>query len=107
MRRNVENHRKAKHAGSGLSKNPSQAKFEKSEDGTMYRSNSKPVLVTADSQPAVDAKKVTIASFTEADKRNVIHKFMQNPEVMFLIYGLMFPSQTLAAANKQMNQELL
>ena len=39
------------------------------------------------------------SQFTESDKRNVIWKFLSSQEVLFLIYGLMFPTQTIAAAN--------
>ena len=40
----------------------------------------------------VDPKQISFAQFTESDKRNVIQKFLVSHEVLFLVYGLMFPS---------------
>ena len=34
--------------------------------------------------------------FTDSDKRNVLYKFMHNREIMFLLYGIMFPFKTLS-----------
>lgn len=48
-------------------------------------------------------KQINYSHFTESDRRNVIQKFLSSQEVLFLIYGLMFPSQTIAAANQALN----
>ena len=32
-----------------------------------------------------------------------MQRFLSSQEVLFLIYGLMFPSQTIAAANQALN----
>ena len=47
-----------------------------------------------------DPNKILLSQFTESDKRNVVQKFLLSHEVLFLVYGLMFPSQTIAAANQ-------
>ena len=39
--------------------------------------------------------------FTESDRRNVMDKFIKNKEIMFLIFGLMFPYKTLVSAKKE------
>lgn len=49
------------------------------------------------------SRHISFINFTESDKRNVIQKFLGSQEVLFLIYGLMFPSQTIAAANQALN----
>ena len=48
-------------------------------------------------------RQISFNNFTESDRRNVIQKFLSSQEVLFLIYGLMFPSQTIAAANQALN----
>ena len=47
----------------------------------------------------MESRKIKLKQFTEVDKRGVIDKFLASKEVLFLTYGLMFPSQTIAAAN--------
>jgi len=63
-------------------------------------------LENIDSSPArpqpikhIESKQMTFSSFTESDRRQVMQSFLSSQEVLFLIYGLMFPSQTIAAAN--------
>ena len=51
----------------------------------------------------LNAKQISFSQFTESDKRNVVWKFLSSQEVLFLVYGLMFPSQTIAAANQALN----
>ena len=51
----------------------------------------------------VESKQINLSQFTESDKRNVIQKFLLSHEVLFLVYGLMFPSQTIAAANQALS----
>ena len=36
---------------------------------------------------------ITFSQFTQSDKKSVMQKFMSNLEVLFLVYGLMFPSR--------------
>lgn len=48
----------------------------------------------------IELTRITTAHFTESDRRNVINKFMGNKEIMFLIFGLMFPYKTLLATKK-------
>jgi len=49
---------------------------------------------------------VTLSQFTESDKQTVMWKFLGNPEVMFLIYGLMFPSQNFGQPQSEEADEL-
>ena len=53
----------------------------------------------------IESKQVTFQQFTESDRRNVLTKFLSSQEVLFLIYGLMFPTQTIAAANQALNSQ--
>ena len=53
----------------------------------------------------IDPKQIQFSQFTESDKRNVIQKFLVSHEVLFLVYGLMFPSQTIAAANQALTNQ--
>ena len=55
------------------------------------------------SKPELNIRSINYTQFTESDRRNVIQKFLSSQEVLFLIYGLMFPSQTIAAANQALN----
>ena len=40
----------------------------------------------------IESKQITFQQFTESDRRNVLQKFLSSQEVLFLIYGLMFPT---------------
>ena len=40
----------------------------------------------------MEAEKIKFNQFTEKDKRSVIENFLRSQEVLFLTYGLMFPS---------------
>ena len=35
------------------------------------------------------------ANFTDSDKKKVIENFMQNEEVLFFVYGLLFPQSVM------------
>jgi len=39
----------------------------------------------------VNPNHITPGQFTESDRRAVMEKFLGNKEILFLIYGLMFP----------------
>jgi hypothetical protein len=54
----------------------------------------------------IDAKRVTAAQFTESDKRSLMNKFIRNKEIMFLIFGLMFPYKTLLTTKKEIDDKL-
>ena len=44
-------------------------------------------------------------SFTESDKKKVMENFMGNEEVLFFIYGLLFPQSVMAMQQQSMQQE--
>jgi hypothetical protein len=56
---------------------------------------------TFDSTTEVDVKRTSSLQFTESDKRAVMNKFFRNKEIMFLIFGLMFPYKTLMNQHKK------
>ena len=58
--------------------------------GTLYKSSS--TASKSDLTPHLNVKQINFSHFTEHDKRVVIQKFLSSQEVLFLIYGLMFPS---------------
>ena len=65
--------------------------------------NAKTKTANANTAQISSSRQISFGQFTESDKRSVIQKFLSSQEVLFLIYGLMFPSQTIAAANQALN----
>ena len=55
--------------------------------------------------PDILKSQITAANFTESDKRSVMSKFIRNKEIMFLIFGLMFPYKTLMATKTEAEQK--
>ena len=49
----------------------------------------------------IDVARMNALHFTESDRRTVMNKFIRNKEIMFLIFGLMFPYKTLQTAKKE------
>ena len=69
----------------------------------LQKSQSKKTIGQTDLSFPMESKQILLSQFTESDKRNVIQKFLLSHEVLFLVYGLMFPSQTIAAANQALS----
>lgn len=65
------------------------------------RSNFEEVRAQKSTMVDIDITRISTAHFTESDRRNVMNRFMANKEIMFLIFGLMFPYKTLLAAKKE------
>jgi hypothetical protein len=42
---------------------------------------------------------VKLGNFTESDKRKVMENFMSNDELLFFVYGLLFPQSVMTMQN--------
>lgn len=72
----------------GLSRDPSKSNF----------GDERPCTYKQITETNVDLNHISQVHFTDSDKRLVLNKFLANKEILFLIYGLMFPYRTLMAA---------
>ena len=75
-----------------LSKSPRATKKNDAEDELIKSTTTPKAYKIPKEIKQLESKKIKFMQFTEGDKRSVIEKFLRSQEVLFLTYGLMFPS---------------